>query len=120
MRFDCLDDLWIERSEVGRSAKRTIAHVTPRPARNLSYLDGVEAAQSAAVEFVDPGKGDMVEIHVEPHPDRICGDQIIDLARLKHADLCITSPWAQRPENKCSPTSLTADQFGERKYVCHR
>jgi hypothetical protein len=62
----------------------------------------------------------MVEIHVKPHPDRIGGDEIIDLAGLEHTDLCVARPRAKRTENDGCSASLTADEFGEREHVCYR
>ena len=72
-----------------------------RPARPAicAISAAIESAGTPAVKFVDPGKGDMVEIHVEPHSDRVRGNEIIDLAGLKHADLRVACTGAQRPED---------------------
>ena len=43
----------------------------------------------AAVEFAKAGEGNMVDIHVQAHPDRVGGDQVIHLARLIQLDLRI-------------------------------
>ena len=87
VRLYRLYNLWIKRPLLGGSAESTIAHMPTRAPRNLRDLGSVEPAQSTAVEFADSGEGNMVEIHVQPHADRVRGDEIIDLARLEHADL---------------------------------
>ena len=56
----------------------------------------------------------MVDIEVETHADRIGRDQILDVALLVEADLSIAGPRAERAENHCCPTTLAADQLGDR------
>ena len=117
MGFDRLDDFAIERSLLGGRAKGAVAHVTPGAAGDLGDFGGGQPARAAPIKLPDAGKGDMVEIHVEPHPDRIGGDEIIDLACLEHPDLGIARPWRQRPEHDSGAAALTPDQLGERKHV---
>ena len=119
MRFDRLDDLGIERPLFGGSAKGAIAHVPPGAAGNLGDLGGGEPARAAAVEFADACEGDMVEIHVETHADRIGGDQIVDLACLEHPDLGVARPRAQRAEHDRRPAALPSDQLGQREHIGH-
>ncbi len=119
MRFDRLDDLGVERPLLGGGAKGAVAHVTPGAAGDLGDLGGGEPAWAAAVEFADAGEGDMVEIHVEAHADRVGGDQIVDLACLEHADLGVARPWAQRAEDDRSAAALPSDQLGQREHVGH-
>src|SRR5215472_15774317 len=80
VRLDRLDDLRIQRPLLGGGAKGAIAHMAPRTTRDLRDFGSIEPTRSATVELADPGKGNMVDIHVEPHPDRIGGDEIIDFA----------------------------------------
>ena len=94
MGFDRLDDLGVERPLLGGGAKGAVAHMPPGAAGDLGDLGGGQPARAAAVEFADAGKGDMVEIHVEAHADRVGGDQIVDLAGLEHADLGVARPRA--------------------------
>ena len=115
--LDRLDDLGIERPLLGGGAEGAVAHVPPGAAGNLGDLGGGQAARAAAVEFADAGEGDMVEIHVEPHADRIGGDEVIDLARLEHADLGVARPRAQRAEHDRGAAALAADQLGQREHV---
>ena len=87
MVLDRLDDLGIELVELGRGAERAVAHVAAGAAGDLRDLGRAEAARRAAVELDDAGEGDMVQIHVEAHADRVGRDQVIDLARLEEPDL---------------------------------
>ena len=40
-------------------------------------------ARAPAVELAQAGEGDMVDVHVQAHPDRVGGDEKIDLAGLE-------------------------------------
>ena len=93
MRLDRLDDLRIQRPLLGSGTERAIAHMTPRTTRYLSDLGSVKPAGATTVEFTGPGEGNVVDIHIEPHPDRIGGDEIVDLSCLEHADLRVARSW---------------------------
>ena len=54
----------------------------------------------------------MLDIHVEPHADRIGGDEIIDLARLVHCDLRIARGGAQRAHDHRRAASETPQHLG--------
>ena len=112
MRFDRLDDLRVERPLLGGRAKGAVAHMAPGPAGDLGDLGGGEPARTTAVEFADAGEGDMVEIHVEAHADRVGGDEIVHLAGLEHPDLGVACPRTQRAEDDCCAAALPADQLG--------
>ena len=113
MGFDRLYDFAIERPLLGGRAKGAVAHMTPGATGDLGDFGSGQPTRAAPVELADAGKGDMVEIHVEPHPDRIGGDEIIDLARLEHPDLGVARPRRQRPEHDRGAATLAPDQLGE-------
>ena len=71
----------------GQCAEAAVALVAPGAARDLRHFGGGQPAPAAAVIFGQAGERDMGDVHVEPHPDRVGRDQIIDLARLIHRDL---------------------------------
>jgi|GEM_PF-4633385 len=73
----------------GHAPERAIALVSPGAAGDLRHLSDGQPPGAASVELVQPGKGDMRDVHVEAHADRIGCNQIIDLACLKHRDLCV-------------------------------
>ena len=91
--------------------------MTPGPAGDLGDLGGGQPPRAAAVELADAGEGDMVEIHIEPHADRVGGDEIVDLAGLKHADLRVARPRAECAEDDRGAAALAADQFGQREHI---
>src|SRR6516162_5548242 len=115
--FDRLDDLRLKRPLLGGGAKGAIAHMAPRTTCNLRDFGGIKPAGTTAVELVNFRESNVVDIHVKPHPDRIGGDEIIDLAGLEHADLRVTRPRAQGTENDRCSASLAPDKLREREYV---
>ena len=80
VRLDRLDNVGIEGAAVGGLAETAIAAETACPAGNLPQLGRGQAPPAAPVELAALGKGDMVDIHVQSHPDRIGCNQEIDLA----------------------------------------
>ena len=72
--FDRGDELGIERALISRRAERAVAHMPTGAAGDLCDFGCRELARAAPVELAQAGKGDMVEIHVEAHADRVSGD----------------------------------------------
>ena len=66
-----------------------------------------------AVEFSLLGEGDMVDIEIEPHADRVGGNEEIDIAVLVEFDLRVAGPRAERAENHGSASTLATDQLGD-------
>src|SRR5207248_3989560 len=90
--LDRLDLFLAEAPAVLGQAKRSEAAVllvASRTARDLRHLRDRQAAVAATVELFESGECDMADVHVEPHADRIGGDEIIDLTALEHRDLGI-------------------------------
>ncbi len=117
MGLDRLDDLGVERPLLGGRAKAAVAHMAPGAAGDLGNLSGGKAPRPTAVELGGAGKGDMVEIHVEAHADRVGGDQVIDLAGLEHPDLGVARARRERAQHHRGAAALPADQLGQRKDV---
>ena len=103
MALDRLDDLGVERPELGGGAEGAVAHVPAGAAGDLGDLRRGQAARPAAVEFRELGEGDMVEIHVEAHADRVGRDEVIDLAGLEEADLGVARPRREAPSTTAVP-----------------
>src|SRR5579872_4665039 len=112
MILDRRDDRRLDRPLLGGGAKGPVAHVAAGTARDLTDLGRRQAARAAPVEFAEAGEGDMVEVHVEPHSDRVGSDQVIDLAGLEHANLSIASPRAQGAEHDSGAAALPPDHLG--------
>ena len=91
MLLDRVDFLLAELGRVvaakPQRAEAAVALVAPGAARDLRHFGDRQAAVAAAVELVEPGEGDMGDVHVEAHADGVGGDQIIDLAALEHRHL---------------------------------
>ena len=95
-------------------AELTIGPEPPCPARNLRAFRRRQQAVAAAVEFRARGKHDPVHIQVQPHADRVRGNDIIDLAGLVELDLRIARARAERPHDDGRPALLAAQQLANR------
>ena len=115
--LDRRDDLRFEQALVGRRAERAVAHVPSGAPGDLADFGRRQAARAAPVEFREAGKGDMVEIHVQPHADRVGRDEVIDLAGLEHPDLRVARPRAERAEHDRGAAALPPHQLGQREHV---
>ncbi len=87
MRFDLLDQFLIQWIDLAGDAEGSVAHVPAGAAGDLAEFGRRQIAVLVAVEFAVLGEGDMIEIEVEAHADRIGGDQIIDITRLEQRHL---------------------------------
>ena len=96
-----------------RNPKGTIPHTAPFTPCNLGQFIGRKRAHSTAIKFAKRRKGDVVHIEVQPHTNRICCNQIINIPILIKLDLRVSRPRAQRPHNHRCTAFLTADQFGD-------
>ena len=56
----------------------------------------------------------MIDVEVEPHADRVGGDEIIDVAVLEHRDLRVARARRERAQHHGGAAMLAADQFGDR------
>ena len=73
----------------------------------------MQPARAPAVELAQPGEGDVVDVHVEAHADRVGGDEEVDLARLEERDLGVAGAGRQRPHHHRRAAALAADQLGD-------
>src|SRR3546814_17227476 len=69
----------------------------PGVPRDLRHFRNRQAAKAAAVEFLEAREGDMLDVEIKPHADRVGGDQIVELARLEPRDFRIARLRAQGP-----------------------
>ena len=79
----------IHLSHPRQRAERPVALVPPRSPGNLRHFRRGQPPFAPPVELAERGKGHMIEIKVQPHANRIGGDDVIDLARLKHRHLFV-------------------------------
>jgi len=113
MRFDGLDDIGLERRRPFGRAERAVVHVPAGASRDLSDFGSGQPARLVPVELGDAREGDMVEIHIEAHADRIGRHHEIDLARLEHLHLRIARARRQGAHHDRGAATLAAHQLGD-------
>ena len=111
--FDRRDNVRIEVGRVARHPESAILAETAGATGDLSDLLRIEGAQAPPVEFAQSSKGDMVDIHVQSHPNRVGRDQEIDLAGLEQSDLRVAGAGAQRAHDHRRAPALAADELGD-------
>src|SRR5207302_7997237 len=94
--------------------ERAVASRAPGAPGNLRELRRIEPAELIAVELAVAGERHVIDVEIEPHADRVSGDEIIDVARLVERDLGVTGAWRQRAEHDGGAAALAPDQFGDR------
>ena len=62
----------------------------------------------------------MVHIKVQPHTNRICRNQVINIPILIEFNLRISGARTKRPHHHCCTAFLSADQFRNRINTVHR
>ena len=88
--------------------------VAPGAAGDLRHFGDGQAAVAAAVELLQPGEGDMGDVHVEAHADGVGGDEIIDLAALEHRHLGVAGGRRQRAHHHRRAAAEAAQHLGQR------
>ena len=53
----------------------------------------------------------MIDVEVEPHADRVGGNQVFDVPRLIERDLCVPRARRKRAEHHGGAAALPTDQF---------
>jgi len=109
-----IDQFRLERSAATGGAEGAVARGAARPARDLCELLGIEPAELIAVIFAVGGKGDVIDVEIQSHADRIGGNQIVDIAVLEHRHLRVARARRQRAQHDRGPAVLAADQFRDR------
>ena len=94
-------------------AEAAVLLVPPGAPRDLRHFGDRQAAEAASVEFLQAREGDMLDVEVEPHADRVGRDEIIDLARLEHRDLRVARLGAERAHDDRGAAREAAQHFGD-------
>ena len=113
VRFQRLDQFGLERRAAAAGAEGAVAGGAAGAAGDLGEFGRIELAELVAVEFAVGGKGDVIDVEIEPHADGVGRHQVIDLARLIELDLGIARARRQRAEHHRGAAALAADQFGD-------
>ena len=114
MAFDGGHDVRVKVGRLAGDAESAVAAEASGPAGDLADLLRIEAARAPAVELAQAGEGDVVDVHVEAHPDRVGRDQEIDFAELEELDLGVARARAQGAHHHRRAAAMAADQFGDR------
>ena len=108
-----VDQFRLERRAAPGGAEGAVAGGAPGAAGDLREFGRIEAAELIAVIFAVGGEGDVIDVEVEPHADRIGRDQIIDVAGLEHRHLRVAGARRQRSQHHRGTAMLALDQFGD-------
>ncbi len=95
VRLHLRDDLVGQRRAGGGGAERAVAHATPGASGDLRQFGRGQPAQPVTVVLGGTGEGDVIDVHVEAHADRIGGDQEIDLLVLVERHLRVARARAE-------------------------
>ena len=116
-----LDRLDLLRTELGQRlafegerAEGAVALVPPGAAGDLRHFRDRQSAATLAIEFGEAGEGDMADIEIEPHADRVGRDQIVDLACLVHRDLGVAGARGERAHHHRRPAARPPEHLGDR------
>ena len=96
----------------GVPPRENIPLVPPGPPCDLRHFRRGQAALALAVELRQPRERNVPQIEIEPHSDRIGGDQVIDFTRLEQFDLAIAGFRAERAHHHRRAAAEPAQHFG--------
>jgi hypothetical protein len=108
-----VDEFRLERRAAAGGAKGAVAGGAAGAAGDLCEFRRIEPAELIAVILAVGGKRDVIDVEVEPHADRVGGDQVVDIAVLKHLDLRVAGARRERTEHDRGAAMLAADQLGD-------
>ena len=93
-----------------------------RPARPAiwPYLGCVQPPVLPAVELALAREGNMVDVEVEAHADRVGRDEVVHVAVLVHRHLGVAGARRQRAEHHGGAAALPPDQFRDRVNLVSR
>ena len=105
--------LRLERRAAARGAEGAVAGGAAGAARDLRELGRVQPAELIAVIFAVGGEGDVIDVEIEAHADRVGGDEIIDVAVLEQLDLGVAGAGRERTQHHGGAAMLALDQLGD-------
>ena len=88
--LDGLDQIGVEWFCFRGHTEGAVIHVPASTSCDLRQFVGPQRAAHRAIEFLGCRKGDMVDVHVQPHADRIRRNQEVHIAGLVQRNLRIT------------------------------
>ena len=97
----------------GQRPESPIALMAPGAPGDLGHFSAGQTALADPVKFAEPRKGDVFDIEIEPHADRIGGDQIVYLAVLIELDLLVAGFGGKRAHHHRRAAAKPAEHFGD-------
>src|SRR3982074_734834 len=94
-----------------------VAHRAAGAPGDLRQLGRIETAELVAVELAVGREGDVIDVEIEPHADRVGGDPITDAARLIERDLGVAGARRERAEHDGGAAALAPDQIGDGEHL---
>src|SRR5262245_45344974 len=107
-----MNQFGIERRTAAGGAEAAVAGGAAGAAGDLGKFSRIEATELIAVELAVRCKRYVVDIKIEPHADRVRGDEIVDVAGLVEFDLGIAGARRKCAEHNGGPAALPPDQLG--------
>ena len=114
MSLDLAHQVVVERIDLAGDAEGAVAQMAAGASGDLAELGRGQHPVLIAVELAVLGKRDVIDVEVEPHADRVGGDEIVDIAGLVERHLGIAGARRERAEHDRRAAALPADQFGDR------
>ena len=87
------------------------------PTGNLCKLWRTQTPGQRAIEFDRSSESDMVNVHIQPHADRVGGDEIINVSGLIQLNLGIAGAGGQASHDNGGAAPLTPYHFGDGIYI---
>src|SRR5258708_34049688 len=109
--FKRMNEFGIERRTAPGGAEAAVAGGTAGAAGDLGKFSRTEAAELIAVELAVRRKCHVADVEIEPHADRIGGDEIVDVAGLVEFDLGIAGARRKCTKHNGSAATLPPDQL---------
>ena len=120
VRLDGLDEPLVERPELRRGCELPVTDVAAGAARDLADLRRRQRSRADAVELREAGEDHGVDVEVQPHADRVGGDEVVDLAALVQADLRVARARRERSEHERRAAALAAQPGGHLVQLAQR
>ncbi len=113
MAFQRLRELGFEGRASAGGTEGAIAGGAAGAPGDLRQFGGIEPSELIAVEFAVGSEGDVIDVEIEAHADRVGGNQVFDVAGLVEGDLRVARARAERPQHYGGAAPLATDQLGD-------
>src|SRR5712671_6781466 len=109
--FKRMNEFGVERRTAPGGTEAAVAGGAAGAAGELGKFSRTEATELIAVELAVRRKCHVTDVKIEPHADRIRGDEIVDIAGLVEFDLGIASARRKCAQHNGGAATLPPDQL---------